>query len=129
MPLLDAEGGVEIERQLEEGAERPEDREEGEAGGDRAEAEGPRDPARTGLDDAEAARRQERERDHDLHPAVDEAEAVPVARVGDRLGHLVLADAEGPARFREAGRVEGVAAVQAREGGLDDLLREAKEEE
>ena len=54
---------------------------------------------------------------------------MPVARVGDRLRHLVPADAEGPARFREAGRVEGVAAVQAREGGLDDLLREAKEKE
>ena len=93
--LLDTEGGVEVEGQLEEGAERPEDGEEGEARADRAEAEGPRDPARTGLDDAEATRGQERERDHDLHPAVDEAEAVSVARVGDRLRHLVPADVEG----------------------------------
>ena len=101
----------------------------GEARGDRAEAVRPRDPARTGLDDAEAARGQEREPDHDLHPAVGEAEAVPVARVGDRLRHLALADVEGTARHREAGGLEGVAAVQACERGLDDLLRQAKEEE
>ena len=31
--------------------------------------------------------------------------------------------------FREADGVEGVAAVQARERGLDDLLRQAEEEE
>ena len=35
--------------------------------------------------------------DHDLHPAVGEAEAVSVARVGDRLRHLALVDVRGRA--------------------------------
>jgi len=54
---------------------------------------------------------------------------VPVAGVRDRLRHLVLADAEGPARLGQSAGVDGVAPVQAREGGLEGLLRQAEEDE
>ena len=129
VPLLDAECGVEVEGQLEESGEDAQDPEEGEAGGDRAEAQGSRRPSCRGLDEAEAAPGDEGEADDHLGPAVDEAEAVPVARVRDRFRHLALADAEGPARLGEAGGVDGVPPVQARERGLGGLLRQAEDDE
>ena len=84
---------------------------------------------RPALDQAEAPEGDEGEAHQDLGPAVEPAEAVAVAGVGHRPRQLVVVDAEGAAGLGEAGRLEGVAPVQDREGRLDRLLHEPQHDE
>jgi len=52
-----------------------------------------------------------------------------VARVGDRLAHLLVGNAQDPSGLGLLPRVRPVPAIQGREGMLDELLREAEDDE